>query len=97
MTSLPATATPAPTLAELRAAAYAAVKVREALYSAIREAGESPADISDPLALAIVNGARAAAKAQIDRYLNALASDTWAAIAEAKPARKPRKPRAPKA
>lgn len=63
-----------PSLAELRARAYAAVNVREAVAEAAgRGPSMAPLEISDPLARAILNAAKAAAKVEIDRYLAALA------------------------
>ena len=63
---------PAPTLAELRAAAFAAARVREAVnVAAGRGPSAFPLDVTDPLALAILSAASEAAKVEIDRYLAA--------------------------
>ena len=87
MNSLPAS--PAPTLAELHAAALSACQVRDDIARTLAACDTAPVDSLPDLGA--LTAARAAAKAQIDRYLAALAD------AQARPQRKPRKPRAPKA
>ena len=74
---------PAPTLAQLHAAALNACAERDAIARTLAAGDTAPVDSLPDLGA--LTAARAAAKAQIDRYLNALAEAQRKAPRKARP------------